>query len=101
MKTLELDPPLHRQIDEMERKLADHRGQLGTDLRGVAGKLRTKLVAPGTILAAVAVGVVIEQNSRPRTWSLAPMLQGLGVASRLATVVGTVVKSLNVAADGG
>jgi hypothetical protein len=100
MTTPKMDPPLHRQIDEMERRLAVHRGQLGTDLRGVVRKVRRGLVAPGAILTAVAVGVVIEQNSRPRTWSLAPMLQGLGVASRLVTTVGALVKSLNAVADG-
>lgn len=100
MNTHKVDPPLRRQIDEMERRLAGDRGQIGTDLRGIIRKARAGLVAPGAILTAVAVGVVIEQNSRPRTWSLAPMLQGLGVASRLVATLGTLVKSLNAAAEG-
>ncbi len=100
MTTPEMDPPLHRQIDAMERRLADHRGRLGADLRGIAHKARIGLVAPGAILTAVAIGVVIEQSGRPRTWSLAPMLQGLGVASRLVTTVGALVKSLDAVADG-
>jgi hypothetical protein len=91
--------PLHTQIDAIERRLATDRNQLGADLRGIARKLRAKVVAPGSIMAAVALGVIIEQGSRHRTWSLAPVLQGLTAANSLVVMVGSLVKSLNVAAD--
>ncbi len=91
--------PLHTQIDAIEQRLVMNRNQLGADLRAIARKLRAKLVAPGSIMAAVALGVIVEQGSRHRTWSLAPVLQGLGVANSFVVMLGSLVKSLNVAAD--
>lgn len=90
---------LHAQIDAIEQRLAVDRNQFGADLRGLARTLRANLVAPSAIATAVVVGMIVEQGSRHRTWSLAPVLEGLSVANKLAVMLGSLVKSLNVAAD--
>ena len=99
-KSVDVIAPLQSQIDALEQQLAMNRNQIGADLRGVARTLRAKMVAPGAIMAAVAVGVIVEQGTRRhRTWSLAPVLQGLSVANSLVVTLGTLAKSLNRAAD--
>lgn len=97
MTTTDIDriKQLHTQIDAIEQRLALHRTRLGTDVRGIARHLRAKVVAPSSIMLAVALGVVVEQGSRDRRWSLAPVLQGLGVANSLIALLGPLVKSLN------
>jgi hypothetical protein len=89
--------PLRAQIDAAEQRLAQNRTRLRADVRGIAETLRARLVAPSSIAAAVAVGVIIEQGSRDRTWSLASMLEGMSVATRLAVMLGSLVQSLGVA----
>ena len=85
--------PLHVQIDTIEHSLQTHRGQIGADVRGLGRKFRARLTSPGTLLAAVAVGVVVEQGIRRRTWSLVSLFQGLSVANSLFATLMPLLKS--------
>lgn len=86
---------LRVQIDAVEQRLAVNRSRLRADARGVVKKVPARLVAPASLAAGVAVGVIMEQASRHRPWSLATMLQGISVANRFATTLVALTKARN------
>ncbi|HEY6599081.1 MAG TPA: hypothetical protein VIZ30_07205 [Pseudomonadales bacterium] len=86
---------LRAQIDAAEERLAVKRSRLRADARAVAKKVPGRLVAPASLAGGVAVGVIMEQASRHRPWSLATMLQGISVANRFAATLIALMKTRN------
>jgi len=97
MKTSDGLGSLQKQIDAVEERLHERRSRVGANLLGIGHRIRGGMTAPGTLLVAFGVGVIAEQGSHERTWSLVPVLQGIGVIRGLLVTLTSLVKSLDVA----
>jgi hypothetical protein len=85
------------QIAEVEARLYERRSRVAVHFAAVVRDLRAGMTAPGTLLVAVGVGVVVEQGTHDRTWSLVPVLRGLSLARRLVVLLTSLIQSLDVA----
>jgi hypothetical protein len=97
MNTSDGSGSLQMQIDAVEGRLVERRSRVVADLLGIGQRFRAGMTAPGTLLVAFGVGVVVEQGSHERTWSLVPVLQGISVIRGLLVTLTSLVKSLDVA----
>jgi len=85
------------EIAVLEARVYARRANVAAQFVGIGRRLRAGMTAPGTLLAAVGVGVVAEQSTHDRTWSLVPVLRGLSLARRLVVLVTALVQSLDAA----
>ena len=65
---------LSSQATSLEKRLMLRRQRVRTLVRDIHGNVSARLVSPGTLLAAFGIGVVVEQASHHRAWSLATAL---------------------------
>jgi hypothetical protein len=78
---------LNRQIDIVARRLAERRLRVAADAARLRQTFRRRLVSPGMLLAAVGVGIALEQSKRRRQWSLLSALNAFNAgATLLATI---------------
>jgi hypothetical protein len=87
---------LQMQIDAVDARLYARRSRVVAHLSGIGRELRKGMTAPGTVLVAVGIGVVVEQGTRDRKWSLVPILRGLSLTRRLLVMLASMVQLLNV-----
>ena len=92
-----MTPSLQTQIDELEGRLRERRSRAAAQVIGIGQQLRARMTAPGTLLIAVGVGVIVEQGSRNTTWSLAPLLRGLNMSRNFFVTLTALVNSLDAA----
>lgn len=85
------------QIAAVDARLYARRARVASHVVGIARELRAGVTAPGTLLVAVGAGVVIEQGTHERRWSLVPLLRGLNLTRRLVLMLTALVQSLDVA----
>lgn len=74
---------LRRQVAGLEQQLVLRRQRLRDAAAGIRRKTATRMVSPGVLLAAVAVGVALEQSSHRRDWSLPNALDATNAGLRL------------------
>ncbi|HLF31185.1 MAG TPA: hypothetical protein VI566_09185 [Xanthomonadales bacterium] len=65
---------LRNQVTGLERQLMLRHRRVQTLVVEINGKVAARLSSSGMLLAAVGIGVAVEQTSRHRGWSLATML---------------------------
>ena len=97
MTTSNAGDSLQTQIAAVDARLYAQRTRVASHLVGIARELRAGMTAPGTLLVAVGAGVVIEQGTHDRRWSLVPVLRGLSLSRRLVLMLSALVQSLDVA----
>jgi hypothetical protein len=97
MTTPNAGDSLQTQIATVDARLYARRARIAAHLVGIARELRAGMTAPGTLLVAVGVGVVVEQRSHDRRWSLVPVLRGLRLTRRLVVMLTALVQPLDVA----
>lgn len=68
-------------IDTLENQILARHQRIGTVVTDIGQKVRAKAVSPGALLAAVGLGVVVEQGRRSRGSSLANTLNAVNVYS--------------------
>jgi hypothetical protein len=71
---------LGRQITDLEAQLARRRHNVRLQARGIRQDIAGALITPGTLLAAVGVGVALEQSSHPKIWSIAAILEAINAS---------------------
>jgi hypothetical protein len=68
-----------QELHELHAAIDARRARISALASGMAGKARMKAVSPPVLIAAGAVGVVVEQGSRRRVSSLAETLTAIHV----------------------
>jgi hypothetical protein len=74
---------LIRQISDLEKQLAARRRNVRLQLRGIREQVTLQLITPGVLLAAVGVGVTLEQSNRLKFWSVATLLNAINASMGL------------------
>lgn len=74
---------LRRQVAGLEQELILRRQRLRDVAAGIRRKTASRMVSPGVLLAAAAVGVALEQSGHPRGWSLPNALDVTNAGLRL------------------
>ena len=78
---------LNRRIDVVARRLAQRRLRVADDAARLRQTFGHRLVSPPMLMAALGVGIAVEQSKRPRRWSLLGTLNVLnGGATLWATM---------------
>ena len=74
---------LRRQVAGLEQELILRRQRLRDVAAGIRRETASRMVAPGALLAAAAVGVALEQSGHPRGWSLPNALDATNAGLQL------------------
>ena len=74
---------LRRQVAGLEQDLVLRRQRLRAVAAGLRRKTVSRMVSPGALLAAAAVGVALEQSGHRRDWSLPNALDATNAGLRL------------------
>ncbi len=77
----------NKELRALESRIDARRVRIEALTSGLAVKIRTKAVSPPALIAAGAVGFVVEQGSRHRVTSLANTLTALQVYGTAAFAV--------------
>lgn len=70
---------MRHQVTELEMQLLERRHLVGAVISGIRQKIATQMVSPGMLLAAVGIGVAVEQTTRHRGWLLKDVLEASNV----------------------
>lgn len=68
-----------KELRDLTSAIDARRARIGALASGMAGKIRIKAVSPPALIAAGAVGAVVEQGNRHRVSSLSETLTALQV----------------------
>ena len=74
---------LAHQVSDLEKQLLQRRQRVRALTTGIKRKVTARMIAPGTLVAAVGIGVALEQTSRAKGWSLATVLDAANESFRL------------------
>jgi hypothetical protein len=74
---------LTRQVNALEMQVMSHHRNLKAVEAGFKRKITAGMVSPGSLLAAVGVGVVMEQTNHHRGWSPATVVAAADASIRL------------------
>ena len=66
---------LRNQVAGLEKQLMQRRQRVHARAAGANRKVAARLTSPGMLLAAVGVGMAVEQASHHRAWSLATVFE--------------------------
>jgi hypothetical protein len=72
--------PLIRQIAELEEQIALRRLCVRQQVVGIRQKVTGWLITPVVLLAAVGVGVTLEQSNHRKIWSLAVLFNAVNAS---------------------
>lgn len=83
------DPPmsLNRQIDVVGRRLGERRRRIAEETATLRQGLRQRLTSPGALLAAIGVGIALEQSKHRGRWSLLRALNVLNAGVALLATI--------------
>ena len=84
---------LTRRINTLEMQIMSRHRNMRTVVAGFKRKITARMVAPATLLEAFGIGVVMEQASRHRGWSLATVVGAAGASLRLLLAFSSQVPS--------
>jgi hypothetical protein len=84
---------LTRRINTLEMQIVSRHRNMRTVVAGFKRKISARMVAPATLLEAFGVGVVMEQASHHRGWSLATVVGAAGASLRLLLAFSSQVPS--------
>jgi hypothetical protein len=73
-------PALTRQITELEAQIVRRRHNLHLQVTGIRQKVTGQLITPGVLLAAVGIGVTLEQSQHLKFWSVAALLNAVNAS---------------------
>ncbi len=73
-------PTLLRQITELEAQLDRRRQRLQVQVEGIRQKVTGQLITPGVLLAAVGIGITLEQSHHLKFWSVAALLNAVNAS---------------------
>jgi hypothetical protein len=88
------------QIDALEQRLALQRGVARERFATVRSQLRHRATAPGTLLCAVGVGVLVEHGSRGSGPSMAGVWRAASVTTALLQSARELLASLDATQPG-
>jgi hypothetical protein len=74
---------LRRQVAGLEQQLVLRRRRLRDVAARISRKTAARMVSPGVLLVAAAVGVALEQSGHRRDWSLPNALDAANASLRL------------------
>jgi hypothetical protein len=74
---------LRRQVAGLEQQLVLRRQRLRNGAADIRRKTAARMVSPGVLLVAAAVGVALEQSGHRRGWSLPNALDATNAGLRL------------------
>ena len=74
---------LAHQVIDLEQQLTQHRQKVRSLATGIKRKVTARMISPGMLVAAVGIGVALEQTSRHKGWSLATVLDAANESFRL------------------
>ena len=61
---------LAHQVSDLEQQLTQRRQRVRSLARGIKRKVTAQMISPGMLVAAVGIGVALEQTSHHKGWSL-------------------------------
>ncbi len=74
---------LAHQVIHLEEQLVQRRRRIRTLATGIKRRVTGRMVSPGVLIAAVGVGVALEQSSRDKGWSPAIVFDAANESLRL------------------
>jgi ribose 5-phosphate isomerase RpiB len=74
---------LAHQVSDLEQQLTQRRQRVRSLARGIKRKVTAQMISPGMLVAAVGIGVALEQTSHHKGWSLATVLDAANESFRL------------------
>ncbi len=74
---------LAHQVIDLEQQLTQRRQRVRSLARGIKRKVTAQMISPGMLVAAVGIGVALEQTSHHKGWSLATVLDAANESFRL------------------
>jgi hypothetical protein len=86
---------LTRRINTLETQITLRRRNVRTVKAGFKRKITSWMVSPVTLLEAFGIGVVMEQTSHHRGWSLATVVNAASASIRLLLAFSSPAQSVN------
>jgi len=74
---------LAHQVTDLEKQLTQRRQRVGALVTGIKRKVTARMISPSMLVAAIGIGVALEQTSRHKGWSLATVLDAANESFRL------------------
>lgn len=90
---------LKADIRAVERRLENRRGAIADTLGSLAGKVRSRMLSPATIIGAGLFGVALHRSHRLRGLKLLAALQTLNAGLRLLFTGGSLAKVAQAASE--